>query len=568
MEEGSIEEVSERLKSWCVRNDRGLARVAWDSVYTRQDVVDRVKRSLDSLGIPLVEIGLPPGEAAEETVAGLFDKLRSVSGSVVSITGIEWAFPEGGSRLDTLIALSFKRETLAALPVHQIWWVPSSLIERFVLGVPDLDSWFRLRLHLTEVPPPRPADGIREFEGTERKPVSVTEARSLARRFWDRLEAARQQKIPEDRIWAELAQPAVDALQSAGLHLEADAILARTSDARGELERKLQELGAARGPEDSQVLSLTTRLALLLRDQGDFAGARRLLEQVVTMLTRLHGAENPDTLRSMNNLAETLRAQGDFAEARRLGERVVDLTTRVLGEQHLDTLTSMDNLAETLAEQGDYAGARRLHERVLEVRTRVLGEDHADTLTSMGDLAVTLWKQGDLDVARRIEERVLAGRKRVLGEEHPDTLTSMGNLAVTLWEQGDLDGARLIEERVLEVRSHVLGTEHPDTLTSMSNLANTLRAQGNQADARRFQERVLEVSKRVLGEEHPDTLRSISNLAETVWAQGDAAVALRLLRKCLLGRRKVLGENHPDTVATAKLLAHLEAQPHPGQPGG
>ena len=86
MEGGSIEEVSERLKSWCTRNDRGLARVEWDSVYSRQDVVDRVKRSLDSLGIPLVEIGLPPGEAAEKTVAGLLEKLRLVSGSVVSIT--------------------------------------------------------------------------------------------------------------------------------------------------------------------------------------------------------------------------------------------------------------------------------------------------------------------------------------------------------------------------------------------------------------------------------------------------------------------------------------------------
>src|SRR5271165_6039184 len=166
MEEGSIQEVSERLKSWCVLEDRGLARVEWDSAFARQDVVDRLKGSLGSSGISLVEIGLPPGEAAELVVAGLIDKLRAVSGSVVSITGIEWAFPERGNRMDTLVALSFQRETLASLPVRQIWWVPSSLTERFVLGVPDLDSWFRLRLHLTEVPV-RPAQALRE--GLERK---------------------------------------------------------------------------------------------------------------------------------------------------------------------------------------------------------------------------------------------------------------------------------------------------------------------------------------------------------------------------------------------------------------
>jgi hypothetical protein len=225
MEPGSIRGVAERLKSWCIPRDRGLARIEWDSAFARREVVDHLKLALGTLGIPLVEIDLPPGEDGYKTAVGLVDKLRSSGGSVASITGIEWAFPEGGNKLDTLVVLSFQREILASLPVRQIWWVPSSATERFILGVPDLDSWFSLRLHLTEVPP-QPAlqtSGIR-------KVVSVAEARSLARRFWDRLEAARAQNIPEERIWTELAQPAIDGLRSAGLELEADAILARVSD--------------------------------------------------------------------------------------------------------------------------------------------------------------------------------------------------------------------------------------------------------------------------------------------------------------------------------------------------
>src|SRR5438309_972051 len=113
MEPGSVQEISERLKSWCILHDRGLARVEWDSAFARQAVVDRLRRSLHSLGVPLIEMELPPGEAAHDTVTDLLAKLRSQEGSVVSITGIEWAFPEHGSRLDTLVALSFKRETLA-----------------------------------------------------------------------------------------------------------------------------------------------------------------------------------------------------------------------------------------------------------------------------------------------------------------------------------------------------------------------------------------------------------------------------------------------------------------------
>jgi tetratricopeptide (TPR) repeat protein len=570
MEPGSIHEVTERLRSWCIQRDRGLARVEWDSAYARQGVVDRLKDSLGGLGVSLVEIELPPGEGARETATGLIESLRSWSGSVVSITGIEWAFPEHGNRLDTLQALSFQRETLASLPVRQIWWVPSSLTERFVLGVPDLDSWFRLRLHLTEVPP-QPADAVLELERTDRKTVSVDEARSLARRFWERLEAARAQDVPEDRIWAELAQPAVDALLSAGLELEAEAILARMSDAREKLEHRIEELRSTRGPEDPEVLSVTGRLARLLTDQGDFAGARKLEERVLEVITRVLGEEHPDTLTSMNNLAETLWAQGDHAGARRLQERVLEVSTRVLGEQHPATLTSMSNLAGTLGEQGDLAGARRLHERVLELCTRVLGEEHPSTLTAMNNLASTLGEQGDHAGARRLQERVLEVRTRVLGEEHPDTLTSMANLAETLRAQGDHAGARRLQEQVLKVSARVLGEEHPNTLKSMNNLAVTLGAQGDHARARRLQEQVLELRTRVLGEQHPNTLTSMSNLASTLRAQGDIEGALRLLRKCLLGRRRALGEDHPDTSTTAEALRRLEAQaqaePPSTQPG-
>src|ERR1017187_9066057 len=101
MDPGSIQGITERLASWCVRRDRGLARVEWDSVFARQEVVDRLRSLLGAVGISLVEIAMPPDQTAQEAVGGLMEKLASASGAV-SITGLEWAFPESGSRLETI----------------------------------------------------------------------------------------------------------------------------------------------------------------------------------------------------------------------------------------------------------------------------------------------------------------------------------------------------------------------------------------------------------------------------------------------------------------------------------
>lgn len=525
MDPGSIGGVTARLKTWCVQWDRGLARVEWDSAFARRDVVDRLKESLGGLGIPLVEIALPPGETGHETVLGLLEKLRSAGDSVASITDLEWAFPEHGSQLETLAALSFRREALAALPVRQIWWMPSTLAERFVVGVPDLDSWFQLRLHLTEVPARR-AGPFREMQVGEILAVSVEEARAVAKRFWERLDAARARNFPEERIWTELAQPAVDALRAAGLDQEAMDVLARMPDSRGDLEHRLQDLIETRGSDDPEVLSVSEELARVLGRQGDYSAARLLQE------------------------------------------RVLERRTQVLGEEHSGTLAAMLNLATTLWLQGDYAGARQFEERALEVRKRVLGEENPSTLRAMNNLALTLQDLGEYPAARRLQDRVLEIRTRISGSESPETLRAMNNLTTTLHAVGDYSAARLLGERVLGIATRVLGAEHPETLRLMNNLAATLRSQGDYEAARPLQERVLAASTRVLGAEHPDTLTAMGNLAHSLFEAGSAEEALLLLRKCLAARCKVLGENHPDTVATAKLLENWEAQSQVGHPTG
>lgn len=218
MDEGSIQEVAERLTSWGIEYDRGFARVEWDSMDAQREVVAKLRSSLPP-NLPLLEIELAAGGKSQEIAAGLINQLGAAGNCVASISGIEWAFPKNGKVLDTLIAFNFQRETLASLPVRQIWWIPTGFAGMFILGIPDLESWFQLRLHLTERSSTAKV-GI-YFGESNRKNVSVDEARSLARKFWNRLETAQKQGFPEERIWLELAEPAVDALMAAGLELQA-----------------------------------------------------------------------------------------------------------------------------------------------------------------------------------------------------------------------------------------------------------------------------------------------------------------------------------------------------------
>ena len=61
--------------------------------------------------------------------------------------------------------------------------------------------------------------------------------------------------------------------------------------------------------------------------------------------------------------------QGDFAGARPLIERAVAIREKVLGPEHPDTAVSLSNLAILLQAQGDLAGARPLYERALASRS-------------------------------------------------------------------------------------------------------------------------------------------------------------------------------------------------------
>jgi tetratricopeptide (TPR) repeat protein len=76
------------------------------------------------------------------------------------------------------------------------------------------------------------------------------------------------------------------------------------------------------GPEHPDTATCLNNLGRLLRDHGDLAAARPLLERALAMREKVLGSEHPETAKSLNNLVSLLQAQGDLAAAGPLLERV------------------------------------------------------------------------------------------------------------------------------------------------------------------------------------------------------------------------------------------------------
>ena len=118
-------------------------------------------------------------------------------------------------------------------------------------------------------------------------------------------------------------------------------------------------------------------------------------EQVFEIMRRILGDEHPDTLTSMGNLALMLRAQGDYAGARKIQGQVLKINRRILGDEHPDTVRSMNNLADTLHGQGDLSGARTIQEQVLKISRQIRGDEHPYTSISAWNLRSTLLEMND-----------------------------------------------------------------------------------------------------------------------------------------------------------------------------
>lgn len=503
-----------RLQRFCRQPQGGFARVDYEFEQQRRSLTDQLRASLD---LPFAELELPTGLTSVQLVDRILEFFDAHPQGVVSLHNFTAALPlDTRELMESLYAFNFRRERLARPGLRQIWWLPTWFGTQFTRTVPDLDSWFLIRLQLEPVKPLSNASELLQ-QSNDRDPallMRVEDAKKYAKQQLETLRHSLDSPTPNAELRDRYVVPALRVLRTNGLDADAD-----------QLNAEVTALLADRKVPDLDVLRPAPAL---------HAQVRQLLAQ-------------------SNRLIDS----GDYRYAEATARRALDILEQHLPDDAEDLSWACDRLATALQHRGNYQEAEPLFRRALQIRERIFGSEHPKTLPSLNNLAGLLYDKGDYATAEPLFRRTLEAVERIFGPEHPNTLINLHNLARLLQEKGDLSAAEPLYLRALNTQERVLGREHPDTLSSLHHLAQLLRAKGDDNDAEPLYRRALETAERVRGPEHPDTLISLNNLASLLGDKGDLAGAEPLLRRALEGAERTLGLQHRNTRVIRENLESL-----------
>jgi tetratricopeptide (TPR) repeat protein/CHAT domain-containing protein len=336
------------------------------------------------------------------------------------------------------------------------------------------------------------------------------------------------------------------------------------------------------GPDNPNVATALTWLALLYKSQGRYADAEPLYKRALAIREKALAPDHPDVAAALNNLAALYQDQGRCADAEPIYKRAMAIREKALPPYHSDIATSLDHAAtmmvcfaaapaiaqqddaaalekkaDELFKAGKFSEAMPLAQQALAIREKALGPDHLLVATSLNNLADLYQVQGRYADAEPLYKRALAIREKALGPDHLDVATTLNDLAGLYRNQDRYVDAELLLKQALAIFEKALGPDHPAVGTSRNNLAAIYENQGRYADAELLYKQALAIREKALGPDHSDVAQSLNNLGLLYVNQGHYLDAQPLLKRSLAIREKALGRDHPDVAQSLNNLAEL-----------
>lgn len=517
LEPGSIKEVTARLLLWGRRAPRGLARVEFTSEFARQEVISTLRKSFEGLGIGFQELELPRNQPATEIVEFLLTHLKELAKGVVSISGFETAFPEDTPLVESLRILNINRENLVVPNICQIWWMTPSTADVFIRDLPDINSWFLIKLELTEIilKSDTSFDTVWHSFGFEEISIfGVDGARYISTGLAHRFELAVLQGQNSVELFHQLARHAILTLHEAKLFNEANQLAQHLTTSLPQLGEIARLFRFAQTEEDHEdYLDLLIKQAENYGILNEYQQATELLQKALQLAKENLPLENPIFVPILEKLGTYFYRQGNFLEGKYFFEQALEQRERLEGVEHPTFITKLNELAKCQTELGNLAEAEAIFKRALLISERTWKGETLSLASLFNGLAKLYCRLGRYLEAELLFKKALAIREKLLEPEHPAMADAMNELARLFVKQNRFAEAEKLFKKAVAIRVSRLGEEHLDVAISLYDLATLYQKQERFDEARILLEQAKPILEKALGENHPATKLCVNDLA-------------------------------------------------------
>jgi CHAT domain-containing protein/tetratricopeptide (TPR) repeat protein len=270
------------------------------------------------------------------------------------------------------------------------------------------------------------------------------------------------------------------------------------------------------------------RFAWHLNTTERFDEGFEMATRAIALVPPETAASCPRDLELLAQYATMLRDRGDWAAAKALLEPVVERSDRATIGDSASYAEVLHHLGEILFALGDDERARSLLERSLAMRERVSGANYISNWVVLTDLGNVLSRLGELDPAEAHLERALELVTTQRGPAHGCVSTILRVIADVQVRRGDPSGARDTLRRALGIAGAAFGGEGGRTELILRDLCALEGSIGGLRSDRTTCARALGVAERRYGPHHPGVGRLLAQEAALSYADGDRKAALRL----------------------------------------
>lgn len=454
-DDGSIEYVASRLAQWREQSETGIARVDYHSERDRRLVLSYLRQQR----LAITEVAVHPRLALAEQLNELFAELEKAKADLVSVSG----FDALGMRdslaeserafADFALRLNLNRERLAALPIRQIWWLPTPALRIFARVALDLDAWIRPKLTL---------------ETDDDNPL---ERRTGSAAMWRGRELVEKQEYAAAR----------------------DEFLQALDDAK-------------RSGDVESIARAHSLLGLVLKNLGDDDAARLQMQLALDFALAAYGPDHPDVAASRNNLGVALNGLGEYQAAKEQLQLALDYNLRY---DH-PSGNNRSNLGLVLQELGEYKAAREQHQLALDSDLAKYGPDHLAVAARHNNLGQLLHDSGKYEEAQHHIQLALDFVLAHYGPANRDVASTRINLGRVLSKLNQHAAAREQFELAIASLAPSVGEAHPGLAVSRLRFAEALHAASEDQQALHQLHQALPILQQKLPPTHPHVKQALT----------------------------------------------------------